>query len=359
MENLELTQEQKDFVIDNFQKTQNLNDLTRLCFKNDKLDGRSKEGRAIRAFLANNNFNYKTTAKEIVEVEPLTDSQKDTIRRYAGSTKVYDICKILWSDRKVTPLSKEYKIVCDYIKEVDPKAMEENDDIDGEYTPPKTIKQLIKKVTEATTQEFIEEELTEKDKEKFEILRKKFLNSPRYLSIMNYAYTLASERRLFELEFIRTAWDKLDLNPDEINLCLNLCSEYVNQSRIARAQNLLTEQFENAARDTEGGAALSIKLTEAINSKNEELNQCVSRQGKISKELNGSRGDRIKKQIQTNASFLSIINAFMDKEERDKMIKLALAQKKLVKDEMQRLETMGEWKARIVGLTQNDVIADD
>jgi len=57
-----------------------------------------------------------------------------------------------------------------------------------------------------------------------------------------------------------------------------------------------------------------------------------------------------------NASILSIVQLFQEKEERDNMIRIAEMQKETIKEEAERLEGMSEWKARILGISQEDVI---
>ena len=49
---MNLNEDQKQFLRDNFSTTPNLSELTKKLFNDDKLDGRTKEGRAVRAFLA-------------------------------------------------------------------------------------------------------------------------------------------------------------------------------------------------------------------------------------------------------------------------------------------------------------------
>ena len=48
---MDLGEDQKEFLRANAAKITSLIDLTRQCFEDDKLDGRSKEGRAVRKFL--------------------------------------------------------------------------------------------------------------------------------------------------------------------------------------------------------------------------------------------------------------------------------------------------------------------
>jgi hypothetical protein len=47
---------------------------------------------------------------------------------------------------------------------------------------------------------------------------------------------------------------------------------------------------------------------------------------------------------------------FQDEEERANMVKIAEMQRSLVKDEAQRLESMVEWKARILGISLDDAV---
>jgi hypothetical protein len=47
---------------------------------------------------------------------------------------------------------------------------------------------------------------------------------------------------------------------------------------------------------------------------------------------------------------------FQDEEERANMIKIAEMQKSLVMDEAQKMESMVEWKARIMGISLNDAV---
>ena len=67
---MEAKQEPTDISFTNEEATQirdlakqfpDLNTITRKFFANEKLDGRSKQGIAIRSFLASNKINYKTS----------------------------------------------------------------------------------------------------------------------------------------------------------------------------------------------------------------------------------------------------------------------------------------------------------
>ena len=56
----DLTEQQKEFIDQNFNKITDLIELTRATFMNESLDGRTKEGRAVREYLASKGAQYNT-----------------------------------------------------------------------------------------------------------------------------------------------------------------------------------------------------------------------------------------------------------------------------------------------------------
>ena len=51
---INLSEDQKDFIKNNYKEVAELSELTRLVFDQDGLDGRSKQGRAVRKFMVDN-----------------------------------------------------------------------------------------------------------------------------------------------------------------------------------------------------------------------------------------------------------------------------------------------------------------
>jgi hypothetical protein len=72
--------------------------------------------------------------------------------------------------------------------------------------------------------------------------------------------------------------------------------------------------------------------------------------------LNGERAKRVANQVQRNASIISLVQLFQDEEERKLMIKMSEMQKKVVQREADAIETMPDWKARVLGITKEDAI---
>ena len=300
---MKLTEEQEEFLSKNSKKYQDLNVLTQKCFGDEDLDGRTKEGRAVRKYLIENDIKFNTKFKAKQEPIKFTKEQKEFIIQQAkDSLSSLEIAKLLFPDKRVTPLSLEQRAVLEVIRDVNPEL--------GIH-----------------------------------------LSNSRFLKIMNN-YLDISDRELFEEEFVRLTWDKPDLTADEINLYLNVCKEIINLEVVSKHLNKLNDMFDIADDQTE----MSVRLAEIIKAKSSEYHQCEGRIENLTKKLQGDRSERMKAKTKDNASILSIVQLFQEKEERDNMVRIAEMQKATIKKEAERLEGMAEWKARILGVSQDDVI---
>ena len=349
---MELSEEQKKFIDENANKIKNLIDLTKQCFEDDTLDGRSKQGRAVRKYLVENCIDYKTTGRELVEVIELTQQQKDFILEQAEQgLSSLEIAKIIFADKQVKPLSNEQRTVLAYIREINPDIMPSQDSgALHSYIAPKSPSRIIKKINDATGLGLDDSKINRQKQICIEKLGINLSNS-RFLKIINN-YLNESDRILFEHEFIRLTWDKPDLTADEINLYLNACKEVINLEVISSHLNKLNDMFDIADDQTE----MSVRLAEIIKAKSQEYHQCETRIENLTKKLQGDRAERMKKSQKENASFLSIVQLFQEEEERKNMVRIAEMQKLAVKEECEKLEGMAEWKARILGISQQDVI---
>jgi hypothetical protein len=72
--------------------------------------------------------------------------------------------------------------------------------------------------------------------------------------------------------------------------------------------------------------------------------------------LQGDRSKRISSKQQQNANILALVQLFQEEEERGVMLKIAELQKRSAKEEADRLESMPDWKARVLGISKEDVI---
>jgi len=333
-------------------KVTNLNELTQKCFRDDDLDGRTKEGRAVRKYLIENNIDYKTTRRKPQDKIELNDSQKEFIIQQAqeGMSSL-EIAKLIFPEKRVKPLSNEQRTVLAHINEVNPDFVPSQDSAAvNDYVPPKSPSRVVKKINDATGLELDDRKLNRQKQICVDKLQINLSNS-RFLKIINN-YLNKPDRELFEQEFIRLSWDKPDLTADEINLYLNVCKEVINLEVVSAHLNKLNDMFDVADDQTE----MTVRLAEIIKAKSQEYHQCETRIENLTKKLQGDRAERMKKSQKNNASFLSIVQMFQEEEERKNMVRMAEMQKKLIKEEAERMEGMAEWKARILGISQDDAI---
>lgn len=332
-----------------------LNSLTQIVFNNTEIDGRSKEGRAIRDFMIRNGIKHRTTKapdrKEIDFTPEQLEVIVDGMRQQKSSTV---IAQELFPDRKIKNLCVEQRCVYremqkDHMILMADKPKDDNGGL-PKYLVPKSTSRTLKKINDACGLDLSEEKLNRQLKICVERLAINLGNS-RFVQIMNN-FTLAESRELFEHEFVRLTWDKPDITSDEINLYMNVCKEIINLETISKNLNRLNDMFNTAAEEED----MSVRLSEIIKTKSSEYHQCENRIESLTKKLQGDRAERLKTKNKENASILSLVQFFQDEEERKNMVKMAEMQRLLVKEEAHRLEGMEEWKCRVLGISQEDII---
>tara|TARA_R110000772_G_scaffold4303_2_gene15119 strand:- start:14266 stop:15339 length:1074 start_codon:yes stop_codon:yes gene_type:complete len=352
---LNLTDEQKMFLQDNFEEFPDLNELTKKCFEDDALDGRSKEGRAVRAFLQNEGLEYKTTQHEKVEGIELSESQKTFILMQMEDSGLSSVAIAnLLFERKLTPLSKETREVLAFMRENDPEYNSDIEEAAGiKYSPPQALSRIIKKIKDFAGIEIDEEKMNRNTRFCLEKLKIN-LNNKRFILIMSNT-TLNSDRELLESEFIRLTWDKPDLTADEVSLYINLAKEFVILETCSKHIEKLKEEFDKVT-GTDKEGKLSVTLSEIIKTKGDEYHKSSSRIESLIKKLQGDRASRIKDAHKTNATILSLVQAFQEKSERDVMLDIANKQREAIEEEINAMETMDSFKCRILGIGKSDVL---
>lgn len=347
-----LTEKQKELIKNNYKAISDLTRLTQMVSGNESLDGRSKIGRAIRKFMVEQGLDYETTVHRKVDDIVLTDEEKEFLDSHTGQNmSSIQLAELLWPDREIKKLSKEQRVVADYVKNHHPDFVRTDESALGiRYSPPKAISRSIKKINDFAGKNLNESKLQMQDKKCAETLMCS-LSSPRFLQVINN-YTAQEDRELFEAEFVRCVWDKPDLTSDEINLYINVCMDYINLKHIEHQKAKLNSMFDEAQDQQE----FTIRLTEILKTKSEEYNQCASRMDKLITKLNGDRAKRVASKNEHTASVLNIVQLFQEEEQRAIMVKMAEMQKQIIKKEADELETMSDWKSRVLGVRREDVI---
>ena len=346
-----LTDEQEKLIIETFKKTPDLNVITQTTFKNKKLDGRSKEGRAIRNFLAKLKLQHNTTKHKPIDLS-LNNQQKEFLMgdTIGGDMTPLEITRICFKNRELKSFSKEHTLVLAFLNEFRPELVGENRVATDKYLPPLALSRAIVKVNRATHSEYMEDTMPVRAKKNCEKLLS-YLHSPRFLSIINN-YSLIDDRDLFEAEYVRAVWDKPDLTVDELNNYITVCSNYVRlrhiQKRVDNLNKLLNLEYD----DTN----ISIKINELIKTTSSELNDCEKRIEAMTRSLNGTRAERLKHKSKENGSILALVEAFQHEEERKKMADLIEMENKLVDDEITRLENLDEYMVRVLGIDRVEIV---
>lgn len=347
-----LSDDQKNFILTSYGSINDLIELTRRTFDNDSLDGRTKEGRAVRSFLVENRIDFSTTQKEKREDIIFTDEQKEFIIQYAKENmSAYEISKILFPDINITNLTKEVTEVAKYIESIDKELLHTTESaMNDRYFPPRSLSRVIKKINDYAQEEIAEEDISQEDLDHAENCIKS-LAAPRFVQVIN-TYTSMDDRELFEAEYIRSVWNKPDLTSDELNLYINVCMDYIHLKNISKAINKLNRMFE----ECEDQQDMTVRLAELLKTKSEEYNQCEKRQETLIARLNGDRKERIKNRHKDNASILSLVKLFQNEKDRKMMLDMAEKQKLLVAQEADDLERMDVWKARVLGISKEDIL---
>lgn len=349
----DLTEEQKEEILKLFKKNPDLMFITRKVFGDESIDGRSKQGRAVRKFLAGQDKTANTSLVPKVEQIHLNKEQKEFLMtdNIEVGMNALEIARLTFKDRDVQPLSIKHRVIVDFLKTYRPEIVDDNEIVTKEkWTPPKSINRAIVKINNFCGTTLEELTLQTKQKKLVEQLILYF-KSPRFNHFINQYATLA-DRNLFESEFVRAIWDKPDLTNDELNLYVTVCANYVRQKHIQMRIDKLNALLD----DQDNERDITMRLTEIIKATSEELNQCEKRIESLTKDLNGSRTARLKAKGEENGSIFALVEAFQDREERDRMIMMAELQNKLIEEEADRLENMDDYKARILGISKKELL---
>lgn len=349
----ELTEDQKNQILKEFKNNPDLMYITRTVFNDPNIDGRSKQGRAVRQFLAKQNKKAKTSLVPKVEQIELTKQQKEFLMtdNIEVGMNALEVARLTFKDKSVQPLSIKHRIIVDFLKTYRPEIVSDSEIVTKEkWTAPKSITRAVKKVNDFCGTKLDEFSLQTKQKKMLQQLIV-YLKSPRFNHFINQYVTLA-DRDLFESEFVRAVWDKPDLTNDELNLYVTVCTNYVRQKHIQQRIDKLNALLD----DQDNERDITLRLTEIIKATSEELNQCEKRIESLTKDLNGSRTARLKAKGEENGSIFALVEAFQEREERDRMIMMAELQNKLIEEEADRLESMDDYKARILGISKKELL---
>lgn len=325
----------------------NILDITRKAYGQDLLTEQSQEFAKVRRYISHL---YKN-----VQYLEFTEDQRKFIEKNGLSMKPFEIAKTFFPDRVIAPLGKEVRTIERYSAAIgssyDGASNAKDNDI---YSAPNTDLQIIKKINNANVNaDFDKDNLNSKKKECVSALRK-YMNSPRFLHTIN-SYFRAKERDLFESVFVEAAYDKPDFTSEELNMLINLCSDYVLVSNLQKQMSQINELIDECVVDDEG-KKLQLTLANTYSAKVQEYDKCQSRMQKLQESLSGKRSARLEAEAYVNESMTKLVEIWRTEEGRKQLLIIANARKIDVKAEMERIKSAPEYLGSIMGISEAEIL---
>ena len=355
-----LTEEQQLKLLQEWNSRPNnppsLAELVKLAFDRDDLDGRSKEGKAVKQFLASRQIKPKKSheyeAKGLLE---LTIEQKEYISNNCHTMTGLEMAKILFKNESLTNLSQETRSVLEHMKTIPTNIKfnnSENENIPtDEYRPPRSEERMIAKINKYVLDGVDKNKMTHKIKKEISSIIG-YMNTFRFTHQINL-YDDERDRDLFESSFVRYTYDKSDLSQEEVDQYIVLSTEVVISSNIQQTINLLQNQIDTAIQED---GKIPMALVEASNTARKEYNDCVNRQQKLLNDLKVKRSEKLSKQVKETASIINLVQMWKEEESRQKLIKMAEMRKQVIEKEIDRLSTMDEVKCKILGISKDEIL---
>jgi hypothetical protein len=333
-----------------------LAELVKLAFNRDDLDGRSKEGKAVKQFLASRQIkprkSHEYEAKGLLE---LNEEQKEYISNNCHTMTGLEMAKVLFKNDTLTNLSQETRSILEYMKNIPTNIKfnnTENENIaTDEYRPPRSEERMIAKINKYILDGIDKNKLTHKTKKEINSIIG-YMNTFRFSHQINL-YDDERDRELFESSFVRYTYDKSDLSQEEVDQYIVLSTEVVISSNIQQTINVLQNQIDMAIQED---GKIPMALVEASNTARKEYNDCVNRQQKLLNDLKVKRSERLSKQVKETASIINLVQMWKEEESRQKLIKMAEMRKQVIEKEIDRLSSMDEIKCKILGISKYEIL---
>lgn len=342
-----LNEASQDFIKKNYSKY-SIGELAKLVYEDNSLDEKSKEAKDIK------NFIVKNIGRKHSPLE-LDEQQRVEIEKFSSSVGPVELARRVFKEPTLAPLSKEVKTVDKYIKVLGlpPYKVIDFEDNDPSYRPPKAISKIITKINIARHDaNYSEDKLTNNQKKSVEALRG-FLHNNRFVATIN-GIKDPMERVLFESEFINGVLDKPDLNSEELNMYVSLCSDYVILKQIKEQLDMLNEELRSSVEDTDKG--IKMALTEAFGKKSKEYDECAKRIKSMQESLSGIRSKRLESTYRANESLAVLVDLWKQQDERKKMILIAKAKELSIKEKIDDIGNEAEYIARVFGISSEEIL---
>lgn len=339
-----LTFAQQDFVKKNYQ-TLGLLELARKTYKEDGLDERTVEYDQMRRYVAK--------IKNNVLPVQFTEDQLTFIENNSHAMKPIELAKNLFPDKKIVPLSRETQTIAEYLKAVG--VGEGGEAAMDDYRPPKAAASLIRKINAAAPQaNWDANDLTVFQKKCVESLRS-YMASARVSSFMRIIPE-PEMKALFEEEFVKAVYDKHDLNTEELNMFISLCSEYVNIQQQTRAKMALEQKISGTI-ENDDDKRLYMTWVDLLGARENEIHRSKSRAKDLQVALSSTRSKRLESQAMVNESLSKFVEEWKSEEGRLRAIIISEAKAMELEKEIDRIESAEDYIANVMGIGKDEILS--
>lgn len=346
-----LTFEQQKVVETRFPVIKDLLKLTQEVYGDETLDKHSKQFENIKAYhakVSRNGVQYNFKPNEI-----------EFIRNNAHVMRPVEMIRQLFPDNKadLTSLSKS---AASLVKALGldyegTDGFSESLNASEPYIPPFNDHKVIALINRADSNAGFASQTLDSFKKDCIASLKRDLQSQRFVAVMN-SIRRKDLRTMMELEFIATTYDKPDLSPDDRNLYITQCYDYVLSTQIQEQIALLNDRLMEANGDDENGRKMTMTLVEALGNARKEYNDCQARISKNAKSLSGDRAKRNEMRLQESQSLVRFIKLVKDEDSRKRLVLAAKAKEEELKKEITRIADFDSIFAEAHGISQEEII---
>lgn len=353
-ENVQLSQEQQDLILDLWNRAPSTEPPS-LIFLVEKawgegVDPRSKKGRLVRDFLATRKLKPRLARQEGKEIE-LSETDKLYIKNNCATMKAVEIARVLFANASLTNLHSEARAVAKYLQTLTvPKIADDNVALE-DYKPPITVPQTIARINTYIRDEIEESKLTGKQRKDLKALMG-YLHTYRFQHQIN-SFAATNDRALFESEFIRCTYDKHDLTEEEVDQYIMYATEVVMSKnilhRIATLENIQDEEMDENKK-------MNMAIVEAVKTLRQDYKASIKTQNDLLSALKVKRSERLSTAQKDNASILNLVQLWKEEENRKDMIRIAQKRQVKLSDDIDRINSMDELKAKIMGISKDEAL---
>ncbi len=227
----------------------------------------------------------------------------------------------------------------------------------GDYTPPRTQHMVMAKINEAVpTAKYYVSGLDSVQKENVRSMSA-YLNHDMFVAKAS-GLKDKRKRRMFEMEFIRCLYDKPNLGNEYVTSYITLCYEMVNEITLTTQRDRIDDMINAIVvdDDDEEKKKFNLAIGKAYEQICKNLDACKKRIEDLKKSLVGALSEKNKDMIDRSRSFAAFIELVKRKEGRDKLIKIAEAEKEDLKEEVEKISGYDWVIAEAWGLGKNEIL---